>query len=151
MLIDKQIIHYLQETFSDDFLRTSSNRFRSKNDMQFAFSYYHFIINEFKQLSPRGRHFADFDKNNTSKFMAFKFELPKTAEIIWRNLGIGGGGDDQKKIKLKLDNLVKEAPKFVCLNDVVDYNVKQKWIEIKKIQKEFYLKLFPLKSSFEKH
>jgi hypothetical protein len=151
LLIDKQIMNYLQEAFSDDFLRTSSNRFRSKNDMQFAFSYFHFIINEFKKLSPQDKHFGDFNQNKNSKLIEFKFELPKTGEIIWRNIGIGGGSDDQKQIKLKLDNLVKESPKFVCLNDVVDYNVKQRWIEIKKIQKEFYSNLFPIESSFEKH
>ena len=82
--------------------------------------------------------------------MTFKFELPKTGEIIWRNIAIGGSDDDLEETKFKLESLIKESPKFVCLNDVVDYNVKQKWIKIKKIQKEFYLKLFPLKSSFEK-
>jgi len=45
-LIDKAIIADLQSWYPQDFARTSSHRFRSGSDMQFAFSYFYFMMNE---------------------------------------------------------------------------------------------------------
>ena len=50
MLIDKQVMERLQETFQDEFEKTSSHRFRHSNDMQYGFSYYHFLMQETRTL-----------------------------------------------------------------------------------------------------
>lgn len=45
-LIDKDVMVALQETFPNEFEKTSLNRIRSKDDMQFSFSYFHFLLSE---------------------------------------------------------------------------------------------------------
>ncbi|RZF40440.1 hypothetical protein LSTR_LSTR013902 [Laodelphax striatellus] len=50
-LIDKTIITELQTTFPDEFEQTSSRKIRSSNDMQFAFSYFYFLMSEETQLT----------------------------------------------------------------------------------------------------
>lgn len=45
-LIDKDIMKELQESFAGEYAKTSSNRLRAKDDIQFAFSYFHFLIEE---------------------------------------------------------------------------------------------------------
>jgi UDP-N-acetylglucosamine-lysosomal-enzyme len=45
-LISIDIMNSLQEKFKDEFEKTSSNRFRDGSDMQYAFSYYYYIMNE---------------------------------------------------------------------------------------------------------
>lgn len=44
--IDRDIIESLQRKFPNEFEKTSSNRIRSKQDMQFAFSYYYYLFSE---------------------------------------------------------------------------------------------------------
>lgn len=51
ILIDKQIMFDLQSEFAREFQQTSRNHIRSEDDMQFAFSYYYYLINERKQLT----------------------------------------------------------------------------------------------------
>jgi hypothetical protein len=41
----------LQDKFKAEFERTSSNRFRSSTDMQYAFSYNYFIMSELEELN----------------------------------------------------------------------------------------------------
>lgn len=36
----------MQDKFFLEFKKTSSNKFRSSNDMQYSFSYFYFLINE---------------------------------------------------------------------------------------------------------
>jgi len=45
-LIDKAVMQDLQSWYPKDFERTSSHRFRSGDDMQFAFSYFYFLMSE---------------------------------------------------------------------------------------------------------
>ena len=60
-----------------------------------------------------------------------------------------GGNDSAVTTKIKLYNMIQLSPKFLCINDVVNYDLKSEALELKKIQKQFYLTLFPQKSSFE--
>ncbi|KAF8795915.1 N-acetylglucosamine-1-phosphotransferase like protein [Argiope bruennichi] len=48
--VDKNVMSRLTERFSDAFTVTSSHRIRSSNDMQFAFSYYYYLMNEMETL-----------------------------------------------------------------------------------------------------
>jgi hypothetical protein len=45
-LIDKDVMFELQERFPLEWDQTSSHKFRSPQDMQFAFSYYYFLFHE---------------------------------------------------------------------------------------------------------
>ena len=122
MLIDREIMSNLVSKFSYEFEQTSSHRFRSSSDMQFAFSYYYYIIEEGK----------------------WSYEIDKTHDT-WNYLDI----DDILKVKKRLRKIKKKPKKFLCLNDHIDYsNATNAHLLIKFIDK-FLSKFFPKKSQFE--
>lgn len=61
-LIDKDVMFELQERFPVEWDRTSSHKFRSPQDMQFAFSYYYFLFHE-KENTALGDIFDSFDSD----------------------------------------------------------------------------------------
>ncbi|GIY39560.1 hypothetical protein CDAR_539301 [Caerostris darwini] len=62
--VDKDVMSRLTETFNDAFAVTSSHKIRSSNDMQFAFSYYYFLMNEMETLEVE-EIFHSFDTDNS--------------------------------------------------------------------------------------
>lgn len=50
-MIDQSIMRSMINEFSNEFTATSSNKFRTSTDMQFAFSYFYYLINEKKQFN----------------------------------------------------------------------------------------------------
>lgn len=50
-LLDRTIIDEMQRKFAHEFDMTSSHRMRDPQDMQFAFSYYYFLISEKREVS----------------------------------------------------------------------------------------------------
>lgn len=50
-LLDRTIITEMQEKFAGDFDKTSSHRLRDSEDMQFAFSYFYFLLSEKRSVS----------------------------------------------------------------------------------------------------
>ncbi|XP_077565741.1 N-acetylglucosamine-1-phosphotransferase subunits alpha/beta [Stigmatopora nigra] len=50
-MIDRLVMQELQDTFPEDFDQTSSHRVRHPDDMQFAFSYFYFLMSTQQQLS----------------------------------------------------------------------------------------------------
>ncbi len=50
--IDREIMGKLQDKFQIEFDKTSSNRLRSSTDMQYAFSYYYYVISELETFDP---------------------------------------------------------------------------------------------------
>uniref|UniRef100_A0A182WG63 LNR domain-containing protein n=1 Tax=Anopheles minimus TaxID=112268 RepID=A0A182WG63_9DIPT len=59
-LLDVQIVESMLERFPAEFLVTKQHRFRAKDDMQYAFSYYHFLMSEYTNKTA-GEIFDDFD------------------------------------------------------------------------------------------
>ena len=51
-LIDVEIMEEMQERWQDLWSNTSSHRFRSPHDMQYAFAYYYYVINRYKAKEP---------------------------------------------------------------------------------------------------
>ena len=79
--IDKEIVETLQKKlvnicytlflylrFQNEFDTTSHHRFRSSDDMQFAFSYFYFIISEKVKVSP-SEIFDIFDTDKTGSVL----------------------------------------------------------------------------------
>ena len=62
--IDIDIMTRLHNQFVEQFKTTSSHKIRSSNDMQFAFSYYYFLISE-KKLVNISDVFDEFDVDNS--------------------------------------------------------------------------------------
>uniref|UniRef100_A0A8C2DGI1 N-acetylglucosamine-1-phosphotransferase subunits alpha/beta n=1 Tax=Cyprinus carpio TaxID=7962 RepID=A0A8C2DGI1_CYPCA len=50
-MIDRLIMQELQDTFPQEFDKTSSHRVRHSEDMQFAFSYFYFLMSALQQLN----------------------------------------------------------------------------------------------------
>lgn len=59
-MIDVEVMKRLQDKFPEEFDRTSSHKIRSPNDMQFAFSYFYFLMSEKHEILPE-EHFDAFD------------------------------------------------------------------------------------------
>lgn len=112
----------LVSKFPSEFQQTSSNRFRSSSDMQFAFSYYYFIIEEKK----------------------WPYELDMTDEI-WGYVEVDYTlNSQQQRRKMK-----RRRKKFFCLNGHIDNFNKTKERLFKRSLKRIYEELFPYKSQFE--
>ncbi|XP_043273612.1 N-acetylglucosamine-1-phosphotransferase subunits alpha/beta [Venturia canescens] len=63
-LLDKWVIAEMQEKFDSEFKKTSSHRIRSSEDMQFAFSYFYYLISE-KRKATVGEIFETFDTDKS--------------------------------------------------------------------------------------
>lgn len=63
-MVDVHIMSRLQQRFPEEFDRTSSHRIRSSDDMQFAFSYFYFLMSEKHEIQP-DEYFDAFDVDKT--------------------------------------------------------------------------------------
>ncbi|KAI4487528.1 hypothetical protein M0804_005677 [Polistes exclamans] len=63
-LIDKWIVNSMQRKFEFDFIKTSSHKVRNPEDMQFAFSYFYFLMSENLYI-PVGDIFDKFDTDKS--------------------------------------------------------------------------------------
>lgn len=64
--IDREIMESLQARFPVEFEKTSGSRFRQSTDMQFAFSYYYYIMSEIVEFNA-SQLFQELDLNSNSK------------------------------------------------------------------------------------
>ncbi|XP_004520693.1 N-acetylglucosamine-1-phosphotransferase subunits alpha/beta [Ceratitis capitata] len=82
-LLDRYIVDAMQEKFSKEVDITVSNRFRSANDLQFAFTYYSFLMSETITLTV-GQIFDEYDTDGSHTwsdrevrtFLARMYPLP---------------------------------------------------------------------------
>lgn len=51
-MVDVDVVRRLQDMFPEEFDRTSSHKVRSSGDMQFAFSYFYFLMSEKRDVEP---------------------------------------------------------------------------------------------------
>uniref|UniRef100_A0A8C5BC48 N-acetylglucosamine-1-phosphotransferase subunits alpha/beta n=1 Tax=Gadus morhua TaxID=8049 RepID=A0A8C5BC48_GADMO len=63
-MIDRLVMQELQDTFPLDFDRTSEHRVRHSEDMQFAFSYFYFLMSALRQLDV-ARVFQEIDTDRS--------------------------------------------------------------------------------------
>lgn len=63
-LINRKIMENLQDRFREEFLLTSSHKIRQANDMQYAFSYFFFLMNE-KRIRTPAEVFGKFDTDDS--------------------------------------------------------------------------------------
>ncbi|GFT50884.1 hypothetical protein NPIL_95291 [Nephila pilipes] len=62
--VDRNVMSRLTDRFEDAFIETSSHKIRSSNDMQFAFSYYYFLMSEMDAVEVE-EIFNDFDTDSS--------------------------------------------------------------------------------------
>jgi hypothetical protein len=82
--------------------------------------------------------------NQFDRKARYKFEVLGEADSKF--LAMSGLNKD---LKSKLDSLLLNPAKFICLNDDIDYTSLLTASRIKKQARQFYMKLFPQKSAFE--
>lgn len=70
IMIDGKIMEELQSAFQKEFQVTSRNRFRHGDDMQFAFSYYYYLIHE-QRTSDVAQIFDRFDTDESGLSCTF--------------------------------------------------------------------------------
>ncbi|XP_065369836.1 N-acetylglucosamine-1-phosphotransferase subunits alpha/beta isoform X2 [Calliphora vicina] len=82
-LLDKSIVNSMQEQFYKEIAITAKNRFRAPNDLQFAFAYYSYVMEETKRVTVK-EIFNEFDTDHSMTwsdreirtFLAKIFQLP---------------------------------------------------------------------------
>ncbi|XP_046382751.1 N-acetylglucosamine-1-phosphotransferase subunits alpha/beta [Ischnura elegans] len=90
-LIDSKVMKELQARFPNEWDETSSHKVRSSRDMQYAFSYYYFLMSE-KTAVPKSHIFDDFDTDNSGTWsdreirtvLARIYEHPLTYDKVLR-------------------------------------------------------------------
>lgn len=66
MLLDREVLERMNVALYDEIQETSSHRFRESSDLQFAFTYYHFLMSE--QLYPTlAQILAEFDSDQDGR------------------------------------------------------------------------------------
>ena len=73
-MIDRDIMNTLQLKFKNEFEATSANRWRTSTDMQYAFSYYYFVISEPNELNATSL-FREFDLNRNKRLDANEIRI----------------------------------------------------------------------------
>ena len=119
--IDRDIAASMVSRFAAEFDHTSSSRFRRATDMQFAFSYYYYIIHE-------GWKYERLGESDMRFFMV---------------------EERSATLRSKLDMLKRRPRKFACFNDDIDYGKTNRDKKLRALMNEFFDSLYPTKSSFE--
>ncbi|XP_044260231.1 N-acetylglucosamine-1-phosphotransferase subunits alpha/beta [Tribolium madens] len=207
IMIDKDIMNEMQRKFQKHFDKTARNRLRSVDDIQFAFSYYYYIIHE-KKIAGIDQIFDKFDtdssgvwsENEIRTVMTKLYELPLNDEAFrhFASILINCSNSDfvvtknfvkkchtlaqiletqfatehrfkfelikdsdKKLVTFKmlnsnltqvinqLDDIRRNARKFVCLNDNLDHSQTTNNDVIQRLMFDFYTSLFPVPSKFE--
>ena len=65
-LIDKNVMNSLKTKFQKEWASTSSHQLRQHNDMQFAFSYFHYLISEKEEFDIQ-KVFHQYDTDHSGK------------------------------------------------------------------------------------
>lgn len=172
-LIDRELMEQLQSQYRKEFEQTSSNRFRSPTDMQYAFAYSNYIISKFKKLNnyrknqntdqldlPINRSkFCDesyYDDRKCSHFMRvfekivdaqknkYKYSIQTIDDVKYLSVV-----SQLDLMRNRFGTFLIRKKKFLCVNDEIDYESEILTNEIIQIMNEFLETLFPAKSSFE--
>jgi len=130
-MFNRKIMREMQEHYNIEFELTSRHKKRQKNDMQPEFAYVHWL-----QEAPKSKN-VKVDPNE------------------YRNqpgrIGVGyiSYYNNMMKNKPQLEKIKKDKNlKFLCINDLMDHDKPDAILAKEKLE-EFYLQLYPHKSSVE--
>ena len=121
----------MQKHYNIEFELTSSHKKRQKNDMQPEFAYVHWL-----QEAPKSKN--------------VKVDSTEYGNQPGR-IGVGyiSYYNNMMKNKPQLEKIKKDKNlKFLCINDLMDHDKPDAILAKEKLE-EFYLKLYPHKSSVE--
>ena len=134
LMVNREIMTDLQDTFPLYFDMTSSHRKRQKNDMQFAFSYANWLLEAANSsqttLNNPDLYRSSRTRTNTIFYMPFYTEMAKN------------------EAKLAEFDAKRDHIKFLCINDLMDHSDPAN-AESKLKLTMFYEKIYGNKSQFE--
>uniref|UniRef100_K1PK27 N-acetylglucosamine-1-phosphotransferase subunits alpha/beta n=1 Tax=Magallana gigas TaxID=29159 RepID=K1PK27_MAGGI len=142
-MVDKDIMNELHERFPAEFEVTSSNKIRSRNDMQFAFSYFYYLMGVTRNRTAE-EIFEELDTDHSGvlsdreiRTLATRMnDLPLDLQML-TNL-------EEVFINCSLSpNVSTEVPRGQEPEDYYDKRM------VKAILHDFYESVFPLRSQFE--
>lgn len=119
---DRDIIASMVSKYSSEFDKTSASRFRRADDMQFAFSFYYYVIHEAKW---RYERLGEGD---------MRFFMIQDKSILMQQ---------------RLDMLKRRPRKFACFNDDIDYGKTNQALKLRQMMARFFDSVFPNKSQYE--
>uniref|UniRef100_A0A9J8BXD4 N-acetylglucosamine-1-phosphotransferase subunits alpha/beta n=1 Tax=Cyprinus carpio carpio TaxID=630221 RepID=A0A9J8BXD4_CYPCA len=177
-MIDRLIMQELQDTFPQEFDKTSSHRVRHSEDMQFAFSYFYFLMSALQQLNI-SEVFEEIDTDHSGVLSDREIRTLATLintrlyaiKLSWYLMVLRPSqkavvfffrfeimGEEEIAFKMirtnvshvvgQLDDIRKNPRKFICLNDNIDHSHKDA-STVKAVLRDFYESMFPLPSQFE--
>ena len=82
-MVDVDIMNELQAKFPEEFDKTSSHKLRSPNDMQFALSYFYYVIDQTKEFN-FSHVFEEVDVDKSGKVTLIKFPDFEVKKIRWK-------------------------------------------------------------------
>lgn len=148
--------------FGPEMKRTSGNKMRSYNDLQYQFMYYNYIME-----SPHHFPFEIIDstdsvtycelkdnyyKNLWSLRRGFKLLLSSRAVIGQRFLSRSPIGWGRHSVRISLKTLLSqtrnERKKFVCINDGINHDLEESKYTYELVD-NFYNEFYPNKTHFE--
>ena len=94
--INKKIMEKIEKKWELQFNKTSSNRFRSEDDMQYSFTYFYYIMQKYNEKN-LNELFFEFDKNKNG--ILDDYETHLLAYSLWKN-------------KVELENIKPESGKM---------------------------------------
>ncbi|XP_017774454.1 PREDICTED: N-acetylglucosamine-1-phosphotransferase subunits alpha/beta [Nicrophorus vespilloides] len=129
ILIDVPIMIAMSKAFKKEIYKTSSSRFRSPDDLQFAFTYYHYLMEETLQVSV-GEIFDKFDTDKSKTWsdreirtiMTKIYDLPLsygTVEHFEWILSNCTNGDEEQNIPVPVDDRYSDSKLSVITRDMV--------------------------------
>ncbi|KOX67580.1 N-acetylglucosamine-1-phosphotransferase subunits alpha/beta [Melipona quadrifasciata] len=173
-LIDKWIVADMQQKFEHEFKKTSSHKVRNSEDMQYAFSYFYFLMNE-KRKIPIEKIFDTFDTDKSGTWsdreirtvLSRLYPLPLDYNLVVEfenaitncsnhikvnqilNPPSGERYLDSSLVIQLLDEIRRDPKKFICLNDDMDPLRYSENEIVRALLNDFYRSLYPLRSTFE--
>lgn len=139
ILLDQDILERMNIELYDEIQATSSHKFRNSNDLQFAFTYYYFLMSE--EFHPTlERILSNFDRNldqNLNRNEARTFYLTTTKndyeekdfELFW-NESIDCSLNNGTKNKLPISVLIN-CNEFDFLNDESKIKKRNQFVTLK--------------------
>jgi hypothetical protein len=113
--IDKRLMQKIENKWSKEFNKTSSNRFRSEDDMQYSFTYFYYIMQRYNEKN-LNELFFELDKNKNG--ILDDYEIQLLAYSLWKNKV------ELNQIKPEGSKMSKKYLKFVMkkIYDTIKYS-----------------------------
>ncbi|KAL9654864.1 hypothetical protein ABK040_008656 [Willaertia magna] len=118
-MINKEIMEELQNKWKNYFTITSSNRFRSSNDMQYSFTYFYYLMHEGIEYNSLNYFNENIDTNLDNELS--DYEIRNICNLMLNKLSI-----NIDKVKELYNNITITYNNLLPNKDIVNSSIKKK-------------------------